>query len=127
MMKIAVVASLMMIPGPLIADTSTAEQLCTPAEVQRFNEWYPKGVQASMNALTTGDWSPFLSLWQELQRDVRPNCLSAISNLMAYQNMQRQRSPSSSQWSKPPLIQDHGGGTLSAPSLGVTCTPTGCY
>jgi hypothetical protein len=87
--------------------------------------------QQVMQAAYTGNLQYAIQLGQQLQSQLSPSCLAALSQLQQQQPYGGYGggyggggyggySPGV------PSIYDHGGGTYSVPG-GVTCGPSGCY
>lgn len=103
-------------------DDPRVRKICSAAELDMMASYVGPATRATQRAMMTGDISQLFQLVQEMTAKLSPECSQAVDQA------QKKKTPPPKPSKTPmtlPGVNDHGGGTLSAPGLGA-CTPSGC-
>ena len=104
----------------VVTQNSYALDGCSSSEEQVIYEYY----QVIFRALRNFDLEEMLRASQRLSNNLSYSCTQMLQKIQMQQILNGNLSGRYQQQGAPQVL-DHGGGTYS--SLGVTCTPSGCY
>lgn len=105
-------------------DDPGVRRTCSAGELDVMASYAGPMVRAIPGALATNDVSQVYQLAQELDAQLSRACSQAVAEAQRRRQLQPPPNPSHMPF-QPPGVNDHGGGTLSAPGIGA-CTPGGC-